>query len=209
MSSRSMLRPIAASTRFANCATPPATPRARPLQDLHPRRGAPDHRRRLQCAAEDARGAAVPRRLHDGDHGAREHSADHPLALPALRLSCREFDDILAQLSSIADQEKLDAEDAALALLAEAGDGSMRDALSIMDQAIAQRPPVAGNAARLDATQIRELMGTVPNTVFERLLEWVGAGESAAVMTQIDSCLTRGTAPQRSRGRWSAICATR
>jgi len=32
------------------------------------------------------------------------------------------------------------AEDAALALLAEAGDGSMRDALSIMDQAIASAP---------------------------------------------------------------------
>ena len=47
------------------------------------------------------------------------------------------FDDILAQLRTIADQEKLDADDAALALLAEAGDGSMRDALSIMDQAIA------------------------------------------------------------------------
>ena len=39
------------------------------------------------------------------------------------------FDDILAQLKMIAQQEKVVAEDAALALLAEAGDGSMRDAL--------------------------------------------------------------------------------
>jgi DNA polymerase III subunit gamma/tau len=37
-----------------------------------------------------------------------------------------------------------EAEDAALALLAEAGDGSMRDALSIMDQAIASAPIEAG-----------------------------------------------------------------
>src|ERR1700678_3671591 len=43
------------------------------------------------------------------------------------------FDDILAQLRMIATQEEVEAEDAALALLAEAGDGSMRDALSIMD----------------------------------------------------------------------------
>jgi DNA polymerase-3 subunit gamma/tau len=50
------------------------------------------------------------------------------------------FDDILAQLKMIAGQEKVEAEDAALALLAEAGDGSMRDALSIMDQAIASAP---------------------------------------------------------------------
>ena len=50
------------------------------------------------------------------------------------------FDDILAQLKMIAAEEKMAAEDAALALLAEAGDGSMRDALSIMDQAIASAP---------------------------------------------------------------------
>src|SRR5271166_3879936 len=50
------------------------------------------------------------------------------------------FDDILAQLREIAGKEEIAAEDAALALLAEAGDGSMRDALSIMDQAIASAP---------------------------------------------------------------------
>src|SRR5213082_645659 len=47
------------------------------------------------------------------------------------------FDDILLQLRMIAEKEQVTAEDAALALLAEAGDGSMRDALSILDQAIA------------------------------------------------------------------------
>src|SRR5208283_219519 len=47
------------------------------------------------------------------------------------------FEDILAQLKMIAAAEQVDAEADSLALLAEAGDGSMRDALSIMDQAIA------------------------------------------------------------------------
>ena len=60
---------------------------ARPLQGLHPRRGAPDYRGRLQRAAQDAGGTAGARHLHDGDHRAREHSPDHPLALPALQLS--------------------------------------------------------------------------------------------------------------------------
>jgi DNA polymerase III subunit gamma/tau len=107
------------------------------------------------------------------------------------------FDDILTQLRSIADQEKLDADDAALALLAEAGDGSMRDALSIMDQAIASAPVVADGRPHLEATQIRELMGTVPNTVFERLLEWVGENNSAAVMTEIDTLLNSGNSPSQ------------
>src|ERR1700757_3821242 len=44
------------------------------------------------------------------------------------------FDDIVAQLTQIAGQEGILADPQALALLAEAGDGSMRDALSIMDQ---------------------------------------------------------------------------
>src|SRR5580698_8346730 len=69
------------------------------------------------------------------------------------------FDDILAQLKAIAAAEQVDAEDAALALLAEAGDGSMRDALSIMDQAIASAPLEAGRSV-LSATQIRDLMGS-------------------------------------------------
>jgi DNA polymerase III subunit gamma/tau len=107
------------------------------------------------------------------------------------------FDDILTQLRSIADREKLDADDAALALLAEAGDGSMRDALSIMDQAIASAPVGTDGRPHLEATQIRELMGTVPNTVFERLLEWVGENNSAAVMTEIDALLNAGNSPSQ------------
>ncbi len=47
------------------------------------------------------------------------------------------FEDILGQLRDIARQENIPADEDALALLAEAGDGSMRDALSILDQAIA------------------------------------------------------------------------
>jgi DNA polymerase III subunit gamma/tau len=107
------------------------------------------------------------------------------------------FDDILTQLRSIADQEKLDADEAALALLAEAGDGSMRDALSIMDQAIASAPVAADGRPHLEAAQVRELMGTVPNTVFERLLEWVGENNSAAVMTEIDTLLNAGNSPSQ------------
>jgi DNA polymerase-3 subunit gamma/tau len=106
------------------------------------------------------------------------------------------FDDILAQLRMIAQQENVVAEEAALALLAEAGDGSMRDALSIMDQAIASAPCDAGNRPVLETQQIRDLMGSVPNTVFEHLLESVAAGESAPLMTQLNELLNAGHNPQ-------------
>ena len=102
------------------------------------------------------------------------------------------FDDILAQLKMIATQEQVEAEDAALALLAEAGDGSMRDALSIMDQAIASAPCDEKNRPVLSTAQIRELMGAVPNAVFERLLEAVAAGQSAELMEQLNVLLNAG-----------------
>jgi DNA polymerase-3 subunit gamma/tau len=101
------------------------------------------------------------------------------------------FDDILAQLKMIAVHEEVDAEDGALALLAEAGDGSMRDALSIMDQAIASAPVEAGRPL-LATAQIRELMGSVPNAVFERLLEAVAAGQSAELMQELNLLLNAG-----------------
>ena len=104
------------------------------------------------------------------------------------------FDDILAQLKEIADKEGIAAEDAALALLAEAGDGSMRDALSIMDQAIASAP-VENGQPRLSAEQIRELMGTVPNAVFERLMESIGEGQTAAVIEELNRLLNAGNSP--------------
>ena len=104
------------------------------------------------------------------------------------------FDDILAQLRMIATEEHVKAEDDALALLAEAGDGSMRDALSIMDQAIASAP-LEGGLPALSAEQIRELMGAVPNTVFERLMEAVAACQSAALMKEINHLVNAGHSP--------------
>jgi DNA polymerase-3 subunit gamma/tau len=104
------------------------------------------------------------------------------------------FEDILGQLKMIAQQEQVNAEETALALLSEAGDGSMRDALSIMDQAIASAPLENGRPL-LAAMQIRELMGSVPNAVFERLLEAVAAGQSAELMEQLNVLLNAGHSP--------------
>jgi DNA polymerase-3 subunit gamma/tau len=70
----------------------------------------------------------------------------------------------------------------------------MRDALSIMDQAIASAPMEDGQP-RLDASQIRELMGTVPNAVFEKILEAVNANRSAEVITVANQLLDAGNSP--------------
>jgi len=102
--------------------------------------------------------------------------------------------DILSELRGIAEREGVDADEAALSLLAEAGDGSMRDALSIMDQAIASAP-MQDSRPVLDASQIRELMGTVPNAVFEKILEAVDGNRSAEVITVANQLLDAGNSP--------------
>jgi DNA polymerase-3 subunit gamma/tau len=70
----------------------------------------------------------------------------------------------------------------------------MRDALSIMDQAIASAPCDDGRPV-LSALQIRELMGSVPNAIFERLLDAVSAGQSADLMEQLNVLLNAGHSP--------------
>src|SRR6185437_4527149 len=106
------------------------------------------------------------------------------------------FQDIVAQLRSIAEQEGIGVDEAALSLLAEAGDGSMRDALSIMDQAIASSPVIEGKHS-LDAAQIRSLMGTVSNQIFERMMEAVEQHDAASMLERAAQLLDAGNSPQQ------------
>jgi DNA polymerase-3 subunit gamma/tau len=136
------------------------------------------------------------------DHMIFMMATTQPEDIPqTVRSRCQHFSfhavklvDILGELRGIADREGVDADEAALSLLAEAGDGSMRDALSIMDQAIASAPVQDGRPV-LDASQIRELMGTVPNAVFEKILEAVDGNRSAEVITVANQLLDAGNSP--------------
>ena len=106
------------------------------------------------------------------------------------------FQEIVEQLRSLAKLESVGVDDAALSLLAEAGDGSMRDALSIMDQAIASAPLLNG-AHTLEAGQIRSLMGTVSNQVFENMMEAVKEQNAASMLQQAAHLLDAGNSPQQ------------
>ena len=99
------------------------------------------------------------------------------------------FDDIVGQLRSISDKEDIKVDDAALAMLAEAGDGSMRDALSIMDQAIA----CCGTT--LTADVVRGLVGTVNSEVLERVMDAVHRNSSEDVLRIVDKLVVEGHSP--------------
>jgi len=99
------------------------------------------------------------------------------------------FEEIMAQLKDLASRENIQADDDALALLAEAGDGSMRDALSILDQAI------ASSAGRLTAEEVRQLVGAAPSGVMEEVMQAVADGSSETVLRLVDRLIGEGHSP--------------
>ena len=99
------------------------------------------------------------------------------------------FDAIVAQLRDLVTREKIEADDDALALLAEAGDGSMRDALSILDQAIAS---ASGNVT---ADSVRNLVGAAPAHILEQVMQAVSEGRSEEILRQVDHLISEGHSP--------------
>lgn len=99
------------------------------------------------------------------------------------------FDDIVGQLRDLVTREKIEADDDALALLAEAGDGSMRDALSILDQAI------ASSTSKLTADSVRNLVGAAPAHILEEVMRAVAESKSDEILRQVDHLISEGHSP--------------
>jgi DNA polymerase III subunit gamma/tau len=99
------------------------------------------------------------------------------------------FEDIVQQLRDLTAREKIAADDDALALLAEAGDGSMRDALSILDQAIASTP------GHLTLDAVRGLIGAAPSAILEAALQAVAESSSEKLLVLVDELLGEGHSP--------------
>ncbi len=96
------------------------------------------------------------------------------------------FEEIVNHLREISAAEHLTVDEDALALLAEAGDGSMRDALSIMDQAIS----CSGDT--LTAEVVRGLVGSVSTEVLERVMNAVHENSSDEVLRIVDKLMVEG-----------------
>ncbi|MGB8011105.1 MAG: DNA polymerase III subunit gamma/tau, partial [Terriglobales bacterium] len=99
------------------------------------------------------------------------------------------FDAIMGQLRDIVSKENIPADEDALALLAEAGDGSMRDALSILDQAI------ASTADHLTADSVRSLIGSAPAAALETVMQAVAESSSEKILVLVDELIGEGHSP--------------
>ncbi len=93
---------------------------------------------------------------------------------------------IVGHLENVLGQEQIPFEVPALRLLGQAAAGSMRDALSLTDQAIAY------SASNLTEESVRGMLGTIDQRHLVRLLDALQSGQATAVLEIADELAIRG-----------------
>ncbi|OZI40015.1 DNA polymerase III subunit gamma/tau [Bordetella genomosp. 5] len=117
-----------------------------------------------------------------------------PQKIPVTVLSrCLQFnlkqmpsDSIVGHLQAVLGQEQVAFDVPALRLIGQAAGGSMRDALSLTDQAIAY------SAGNLTEDAVRGMLGTIDQRHLVRLLDALAANDAAGVLAVADELSTRG-----------------
>ena len=93
---------------------------------------------------------------------------------------------IAQRLRQVADAEKLDVDDDALALIAKSADGGMRDGLSLLDQVL------SFGEGRVTAERVREVLGLIPDDLYGELLRLVAERDAKAVFPLVDRLAEAG-----------------
>ena len=117
-----------------------------------------------------------------------------PHKVPAtIQSRCQRFDfanispaDIIGQLKKILTAEKINFEDDCIIALARLANGSMRDALSLVDQLIST------GAEKLTVNMLEECLGQPNKEKIYELLEKIGSSDAAAALVSLDAILNSG-----------------
>ncbi|HUB78202.1 MAG TPA: DNA polymerase III subunit gamma/tau [Bryobacteraceae bacterium] len=97
-----------------------------------------------------------------------------------------DFEDLIARMAWICEQEGIQAGNEVLAVLAAAGEGSVRDSLSALDQAIA----CCGSS--LDAAEVRALLGAFSLDSLEQISQALLDGDSRRMLEVVDELERNG-----------------
>ncbi len=130
-----------------------------------------------------------------------------PQKIPVTVLSrCLQFNlkplplpQIGARLEHILDAESVRHEPAAVGLLAKAAAGSLRDALSLLDQAIVH------GAGSVDEQSVRSMLGAVDAGYVWRLVAALGAGDGAGVLAEVSEMAARGLSFDSALGELAGL----
>ncbi|HYO09918.1 MAG TPA: DNA polymerase III subunit gamma/tau, partial [Tepidisphaeraceae bacterium] len=116
--------------------------------------------------------------------------------LPTILSRCQRYDfrniptrEIAGHLKSICKEEKIQAEEDALLLVAKAGAGSMRDSLSLLDRLLSV------GEKKLTVEMIEQLLGLPKSQLVFDLAQSIGEADVKAVLTRTDKIVTGGLSP--------------
>ena len=98
--------------------------------------------------------------------------------------------EIVTRLKLLCTQEQLDVEEAALEVVARQATGSLRDAISLLDQLV-------GASARVTLVQAQELLGTSASQAVAGVVEAVAAGDLAGGLQVINTAIDGGADPRQ------------
>jgi DNA polymerase-3 subunit gamma/tau len=101
-----------------------------------------------------------------------------------------DFNDLIDRMREICVAEGIEADDEALSVIAQAGEGSVRDSLSALDQAIA----CCGN--KVDAAQVRALLGAFSLDAMAQVTTALAEANGGAVLGLVDELERNGGSPQ-------------
>ncbi len=96
------------------------------------------------------------------------------------------FQEISDELDRVAKAEKLTIEPAAVAVLARAAEGSLRDGLSLLEQAISY------SGETITDMQVRELLGVVAENVLDELIEAIATQSAERALSLVHRLLAEG-----------------
>lgn len=95
---------------------------------------------------------------------------------------------VVDHLRYIANQESVEISDDALGLIADHGEGSFRDSISLLDQARAHSNPVT-------LKDVQDILGIAPEQVVSELLEAVAGGDVQTIVRVLSNAHTQGYQP--------------
>ncbi len=118
-----------------------------------------------------------------------------PQKLPVTVLSrCLQFnlkrlapEQIGAQLTKILEAEKITYDEPSIALLARGADGSVRDGLSLLDQAI------AFGGGKVAEGEVRSMLGSIDQDTIDRVLRALTANDARELLATVATALEHGT----------------
>jgi DNA polymerase-3 subunit gamma/tau len=98
-----------------------------------------------------------------------------------------DVEQVAAHLRTIAEAEHIAVSDEALQMIAEHGEGSFRDSISLLDQA-------ASSEEQLSAESIQRLVGIAPSSLIDTILQTIQSGDTTELVNQVAQARSQGIA---------------